>query len=159
MQKAAFLTTRLIYRCPIQDRALTRHCPYCHYAKGSLYLLSNLYLTNMILQDQGFHFEFCFANIRRFRAYEWVFLVSLFSIILWIMISKNLSNVLFRIVQTICIVSDTVKMTHSVSANFYSGTDNRLVMIKRSKSNRKAMNRNWSKQKANPALKTKTGNK
>ena len=27
------------------------------------------------------------------------------------------------------------------------------------KSNRKAMNRNWSKQKANPALKNKTGNK
>ena len=27
------------------------------------------------------------------------------------------------------------------------------------KSNRKAMNRNWSNQKANPALKTKTGNK
>ena len=27
------------------------------------------------------------------------------------------------------------------------------------KSNRKAMNRNWSDQKANPALKTKTGNK
>ena len=27
------------------------------------------------------------------------------------------------------------------------------------KSNRKAMNRNWSNPKANPALKTKTGNK
>ena len=27
------------------------------------------------------------------------------------------------------------------------------------KSNRKAMNRNWINQKANPALKTKTGNK
>ena len=27
------------------------------------------------------------------------------------------------------------------------------------KSNRKAMNRNWSNQKAHPALKTKTGNK
>ena len=27
------------------------------------------------------------------------------------------------------------------------------------KSNRKAMNRNWHNQKANPALKTKTGNK
>ena len=27
------------------------------------------------------------------------------------------------------------------------------------KSNRKAMNMNWSNQKANPALKTKTGNK
>ena len=29
----------------------------------------------------------------------------------------------------------------------------------RSKSNRKAMNRNWCNQKANPALKTKAGNK
>ena len=28
-----------------------------------------------------------------------------------------------------------------------------------SKSNRKAVNRNWSNQKANPALKTKAGNK
>ena len=28
-----------------------------------------------------------------------------------------------------------------------------------SKSNRKAMNRNWSNQMANPALKTKAGNK
>ena len=27
------------------------------------------------------------------------------------------------------------------------------------KSNRKAINRNWSNQKASPALKTKTGNK
>ena len=36
-----------------------------------------------------------------------------------------------------------------------------LVSLKvfSSKSNRKAMNRNWSNQKANPALKTKTGNK
>ena len=29
----------------------------------------------------------------------------------------------------------------------------------RDESNRKAMKRNWSNQKANPALKTKTGNK
>ena len=33
------------------------------------------------------------------------------------------------------------------------------AMLKRDKSNRKAMNRNWSNQKANPALKTKAGNK
>ena len=32
-------------------------------------------------------------------------------------------------------------------------------MYKYLRSNRKAMNRNWSNQKANPALKTKTGNK
>ena len=31
--------------------------------------------------------------------------------------------------------------------------------MKISRSNRKAMNRNWSNQKSNPALKTKAGNK
>ena len=34
-----------------------------------------------------------------------------------------------------------------------------LVKLYLAKSNRKAMNRNWSNQKANPALKTKAGNK
>ena len=38
---------------------------------------------------------------------------------------------------------------------FYSQNTNHLPP----KSNRKAMNGNWSNQKANPALKTKTGNK
>ena len=36
-------------------------------------------------------------------------------------------------------------------------TDSHLYTLPK-KSNRKAMNRNWSNQKANPALKTKTGN-
>ena len=39
--------------------------------------------------------------------------------------------------------------------------DNRLILMNKGlkgKSNRKAMNRNWSNQKANPALKTKAGN-
>ena len=35
----------------------------------------------------------------------------------------------------------------------------RNVCSKANRSNRKAMNRNWSNQKANPALKTKAGNK
>ena len=34
-----------------------------------------------------------------------------------------------------------------------------LKSISVSESNRKTMNRNWSNQKANPALKTKAGNK
>ena len=42
-----------------------------------------------------------------------------------------------------------------ISMNCYSHNTNLLPP----KSNRKAMNRNWSNQKANPALKTKTGNK
>ena len=36
-------------------------------------------------------------------------------------------------------------------------SESKLVLVR--KSNRKAMNRNWSNQKANPALKTKVGNK
>ena len=36
-------------------------------------------------------------------------------------------------------------------------TDSTIPLLP--KSNRKAMNRNWSNQKANPALKTKAGNK
>ena len=47
--------------------------------------------------------------------------------------------------------------------SYIDGIDNyfylhffRQIMIQ--KSNRKAMNRNWSNQKANPALKTKAGN-
>ena len=35
----------------------------------------------------------------------------------------------------------------------------KIKLSKSEKSNRKAMNRNWSNQKANPALKTKAGNK
>ena len=35
----------------------------------------------------------------------------------------------------------------------------RILTISLKKSNRKAMNRNWNNQKANPALKTKTENK
>ena len=34
-----------------------------------------------------------------------------------------------------------------------------LYELRNEKSNRKAMNRNWSNQKSNPSLKTKTGNK
>ena len=36
---------------------------------------------------------------------------------------------------------------------------NDIMLYYGNKSYRKAMNRNWSNQKANPALKTKTGNK
>ena len=41
---------------------------------------------------------------------------------------------------------------HVVTGNMKIIPDSRIR-----KSNRKAMNRNWSNQKANPALKTKTG--
>ena len=37
--------------------------------------------------------------------------------------------------------------------------DGSLTVNNSEKSNRKAMNRNWSNQKANPALKIKAGNK
>ena len=38
-------------------------------------------------------------------------------------------------------------------------TPNNYQLISVNESNREAMNRNWSNQNANPALKTKTGNK
>ena len=41
-----------------------------------------------------------------------------------------------------------------MAGDFFEGT-----AVSSFESNRKAMNRNWSNQKANPALKTKTGNK
>ena len=40
-----------------------------------------------------------------------------------------------------------------------SGGKIRSSKLHTKKSNRKAMDRNWSNQKTNPALKTKTGNK
>ena len=47
---------------------------------------------------------------------------------------------------TFCTVSKYLLRTNCILFYYY-------------KSNRKAMNRNWSNQKANPALKTKAGNK
>ena len=45
---------------------------------------------------------------------------------------------------------------HSAVPNVLSP---RNLVLRPNLCNRKAMNRNWSNQKANPALKTKTGNK
>ena len=45
---------------------------------------------------------------------------------------------------------------HGIFCNIYLGVGVPMLVKKR---NRKAMNRNWGNQKANPALKTKTGNK
>ena len=44
---------------------------------------------------------------------------------------------------------------------YFEGMVNQIYPpeLQLNKSNRKAMNRNWSNQKANPALKTKAGNK
>ena len=44
-----------------------------------------------------------------------------------------------------------IEMCKNFSMHIVNGRNN--------KSNRKTMNRNWSNQKANPALKTKVGNK
>ena len=52
---------------------------------------------------------------------------------------------------------DSVKLL-GVTFDFMLNFDIHMSNICK-KSNRKAMNRNWSNQKANPALKTKTGNK
>ena len=59
-----------------------------------------------------------------------------------------------------------VSYSRTVSNYFESKSDSYsqlitvgLIYLDKNKSNRKSMNRNWSIQKANPALKTKTGNK
>ena len=59
---------------------------------------------------------------------------------------SNLSD--FRVAET--------KIQHS--NKIYTQTSE-SICYKAYGSNRKAMNRNWSNQKANPALKTKTGTK
>ena len=50
-----------------------------------------------------------------------------------------------------------LKLFNIYSLEYFNDTV--MHMLCDDKSNRKAMNRNWSNQKANPALKTKTGNK
>ena len=55
-----------------------------------------------------------------------------------------------------------VSSSSKVSQQNYIATQtcyNTDRMTKHNKSNRKAVNRNWNNQKANPALKTKAGNK
>ena len=52
-------------------------------------------------------------------------------------------------------ISHTIRLAHLESLRSASKYHREFYH----KSNRKAMNRNWSNQKANPALKTKTGNK
>ena len=56
------------------------------------------------------------------------------------------------------------RCSHASNRGIGPGYEQKYVVVSKlspffSKSNRKAMNRNWSNQKANPALKTKTGNK
>ena len=52
-------------------------------------------------------------------------------------------------------VTETKKVIQHLSSGKAPDTD----AIPAEKINRKVMNRNWRNQKANPALKTKTGNK
>ena len=49
----------------------------------------------------------------------------------------------------------------NIYTSYFEGMVNQIYPpeLQMNKSNRKAMNRNWSNQKANPALKTKAGNK
>ena len=55
--------------------------------------------------------------------------------------------------HSLVLIPDTDSSTFTKGCAHYG----QLILVY--KSNRKAMNRNWSNQKANPALKTKTGNK
>ena len=51
------------------------------------------------------------------------------------------------------------KSVTSSIPDYFQTSEPPIICYNYNKSNRKAMNRNWSNQKANPALKTKTGNK
>ena len=55
--------------------------------------------------------------------------------------------------------STRLSMKFNLLINIELSKINGIFRFKLPKRNRKAMNRNWSNQKANPALKTKTGNK
>ena len=51
-------------------------------------------------------------------------------------------------------------MAHALSMSVFISKELTFIFLfTSSESNSKAMNRNWSNQKANPALKTKAGNK
>ena len=71
-------------------------------------------------------------------------------------------NAINRLPQIECNVlldeHPTVTETKKAIQHLFSGKAPGTDAIP-AESNRKAMNRNWSNQKANPALKTKTGNK
>ena len=60
-------------------------------------------------------------------------------------------------------VTTTVQISNfgpfHISLLALSAFNQQLLILQDTESNRKAMNRNWSNQKANPALKTKAGNK
>ena len=64
----------------------------------------------------------------------------------------------FMVVLVTCKNEDLInqRINGPVNAHLISEPS---ISINHTKSNRKAMNRNWSNQKANPALKTKVGNK
>ena len=51
------------------------------------------------------------------------------------------------------------KSVTSSIPDYFQNAKPPIICYKYNKSNRKAMNRNWSNQKANPALKTTAGNK
>ena len=64
-----------------------------------------------------------------------------------------LENIAFQF--AIYFLEATVATLNFMQKHIYSPN----VMVISDESNRTAMNRNWSNQKANPALKTKAGNK
>ena len=76
--------------------------------------------------------------------------------------SNNITLTLFSS-TTADIIGMTDDYFMAEKLSYYRLTRKRQILIKLSvddnESNRKAMNRNWSNQKANPALKTKTGSK
>ena len=78
------------------------------------------------------------------------------------MLSGNPGSLLYEDVSVILVLFAPV-LGHCLPFTFLFGFacwfEMKIKIKVHYKSNRKAMNRNWSNQKANPALKTKTGNK
>ena len=72
----------------------------------------------------------------------------------WIKYEKKLLVILI-VVGVFC----TTEKSENINKMSLLHCDLTIIEPPHEKSNRKAMSRNWSNQKANPALKTKTGNK
>ena len=72
----------------------------------------------------------------------------------WKLLDKFVCNCCEKLLKWLAIVFDHGNFDH-----LWSKQNLKSHFSYFCKSNRKAMNRNWSNQKANPALKTKAGNK
>ena len=81
---------------------------------------------------------------------------------MWVLKVKVISlPYIFQVLYVLCFTRPRyqVSIYRTIGPLVNICLEDRNVFARLDKSNRKAMNRNWSNQKANPALKTKVGNK